>query len=122
MICQSEELADGKMKKFQIGQVEVLAGRIHGRLFACNNTCPHRGASLALGHIEGDNVVCYMHGYEYNVFNGRLVKMKSWKKEETWMEQSPAWRQSGDLESYDIIEQDGAVYIRLDNQGAQLNK
>ena len=27
------------------------------------------------------NIICYMHGYEYNIFDGRLVKMKSWKKE-----------------------------------------
>ena len=101
------------MRLVRIDKVDVLAGRINGRLFACNNSCPHRGASLALGHLSGDKVVCYMHGYEYNAFTGRLENMKSWKKEDTWLEQSPAWRQSGDLVLYEISERDGDVYVEL---------
>jgi hypothetical protein len=54
-----------------------------------------------------------MHGYEYNVFTGRLENMKSWKKEETWVEQSPEWRKSGDLVLYGIEEHGGTVYVRL---------
>jgi nitrite reductase/ring-hydroxylating ferredoxin subunit len=102
------------MKLFRVGShIEVLVGRLQGRLFACNNSCPHRGASLAKGELKDDTVVCYMHGYEYNVFTGRLENMKSWKKEETWMEQSPEWRKSGGLVLYHIYEKDGIVYVRV---------
>jgi nitrite reductase/ring-hydroxylating ferredoxin subunit len=40
------------------------------------------------GHFNNDNIVCYMHGYEYNIFTGKLEHMRSWKKEDTWIEKS----------------------------------
>lgn len=112
-VCKSDELKDDSMKVFRIDGTDVLVGRRNGRLFACNNSCPHRGASLSKGEFNGDNIVCYMHKYEYNVFTGKLENMKSWKKEETWMEQSPEWRKSGDLVLYDVKESNGIIYMRL---------
>ena len=114
-LCESGELAEGSKKLFKIGKREILAGRHGGRLFAFDNSCPHRGASLFLGEIKGNNIVCYMHGYEYDIFNGNLVTMKSWKKQDTWVEQSPAWRASGNLAIYPISEEGGSIFVLLDN-------
>ncbi|MEO9295432.1 MAG: Rieske (2Fe-2S) protein [Nitrososphaera sp.] len=111
VVCKSGELPQDGWKVFTLGTVDVLVGRRRGVLFACNNSCPHRGASLSKGEFRGDNIVCYMHGYEYNVFSGRLEKMASWKKESTWVEQSPEWRKSGDLVLYPVTEKDGIVYV-----------
>lgn len=112
-VCRSDELKDDSMRVFRVDSTDVLVGRRNGKLFACNNSCPHRGASLSKGEFKGDNIVCYMHGYEYNVFTGKLENMKSWKKEETWVEQNPEWRKSGDLVLYEIKEHCGTVYVRL---------
>ena len=112
-ICNSSELMDDTMKKVTINTVDVLVGRRNGKLFACNNSCPHKAASLSKGHFNGDNIVCYMHGYEYNLFTGKLEKMRSWKKEDTWVEQHPEWRKSGDLILYSISEENGTVYVSL---------
>jgi len=112
-ICKSSDLADNTMQKVTIGTIDVLIGRKNGKLFACNNSCPHKSASLSKGHFNGDNIVCYMHGYEYNLFTGKLEKMSSWKKEDTWIEQDPEWRKSGDLVLYSISEEDGTVYVSL---------
>jgi nitrite reductase/ring-hydroxylating ferredoxin subunit len=103
------------MKMFSVDHTEVLVGRLRGRLFACNNSCPHRGASLVKGELKGDKdvVACWMHGYEYDVFTGKLESMKSWKKEDTWIEQSPEWRKSADLTLYSIMEKDGIIYVRI---------
>ena len=113
-LCSSDELGDNSKKLFRIGKREILAGRQVGKLFAFDNSCPHRGASLALGDIKGTNIVCHMHGYEFDIFRGNLVKMKSWKKQDTWVEQSPAWRASGNLVTYPVLEEGGSVYIELD--------
>jgi nitrite reductase/ring-hydroxylating ferredoxin subunit len=101
------------MKKITIDTVDVLVGRINGKLFACNDSCPHKGASLSKGRFNGDNIICYMHGYEYNLFTGRLEHMKSWKKEDTWVEQDMEWRKSGGLILYSIEEENGTVYVNL---------
>jgi nitrite reductase/ring-hydroxylating ferredoxin subunit len=54
-----------------------------------------------------------MHGYEYDVFTGKLEDMKSWKKDDTWKEQTPAWRYSDDLKTYNLYEKDGKILIEI---------
>ena len=41
--------------------------------------------------------------------------MKSWKKDERWMEQNAEWRKSGNLALYPVLEKDGSIYIELQN-------
>ena len=115
-LCGSGELGENSKKLFRMGKREILAGRQAGRLFAFDNSCPHRGASLALGEIKDSRITCYMHGYEYDIFQGNLVNMKSWKKEDTWVEQSPAWRASGNLVVHPITEEGGSVYLEVDDE------
>lgn len=112
-ICKSNEIADGDIRKFTVGTTDMMVGRRNGKLFACDNSCPHKGASLSKGHLNGDNIVCYMHGYEYNVFSGKLEKMKSWKKEDHWVEQDHEWRKSGDLILFPVFEKDGMIYVKI---------
>ena len=102
------------MAVFTIKQTDVLIGRRNGKLFAFNNSCPHRGASLSKGEFNDNNIICYMHGYEFNVFTGKLENVKSWKKENTWIEQSAEWRKSGDLILYTVIEKDKDIYVDID--------
>lgn len=101
------------MRAFPVEKTDVLVVRHNGVLFACNNSCPHRGASLSKGEIKGDNIICYMHGYEFNIFTGKLVNMKSWKRDSRWMEQTAAWRESGDLTVYSVEEKDNEVYVEI---------
>ena len=54
-----------------------------------------------------------MHGYEFDIFTGKLVNMKSWKKDSRWLEQTAAWRESGDLIIYFVMEKDNEVYVNL---------
>jgi nitrite reductase/ring-hydroxylating ferredoxin subunit len=114
-VCNSSELCDNSFLVFTINFTDVLVGRRNGRLFACNNSCPHRGASLSKGEFNGDNIICYMHGYEFNVFTGKLEHIKSWKKDETWLEQTLEWRKSDNLTLYRIIENDKSIYVEIPN-------
>jgi len=112
-VCKSEEVKDNSLIVFNIHNKEILVSRRNGKLFACDNSCPHRGASLSKGHFNNNNIVCYMHGYEFDIFTGKLVNMRSWKKEDHWVEQVPEWRKSGDLILYKIFENNGDVFIEI---------
>jgi nitrite reductase/ring-hydroxylating ferredoxin subunit len=113
-VCSSDEINNNSMAVFTINHTDILVGRRNGKLFACNNSCPHRGASLSKGEFNNNNIICYMHGYEYNVFSGKLEHMRSWKKEDTWIEQSAEWRKSGTLTLYTVVEKDKDIYIEID--------
>jgi nitrite reductase/ring-hydroxylating ferredoxin subunit len=113
-ICNNNtDVIEGNMSVFSIAGSDILVGRKNGKLFACDNSCPHRGASLSKGQLDGENIICYMHGYEYNIFDGRLIRMKSWKKESSWIEQNPEWRKSGQLVLYNILENNEGIFIDI---------
>jgi len=111
----SSDISDDSFKKITLqNNEEIVIGKKNQKLFAFNNVCPHRGASLSKGNLKAENIVCYMHGYEYNVFTGKLENMKSWKKDDRWMEQTSAWRYSDNLKIYDIYEESGKIFINFD--------
>lgn len=112
-VCNVSDIKENSLNKFIIENKEVLVGNKNGKLFACDNSCPHRGASMHKGIYKNNNVVCYMHDYEFDIDSGKLTNMKSWKKSETWVEQNLAWRASGDLIMYDLEIKGNEVYIKV---------
>lgn len=43
-----------------------------GDLKACASKCPHAGSDLSCGYLDSrENIVCPVHGYRFNVNNGR---------------------------------------------------
>jgi len=57
--------------------VRTLVGEIglfrtaDDRVFALDNLCPHKGGRLSEGAIEGEFVVCPMHGWKFLLADGR---------------------------------------------------
>ena len=112
-VCNISDIKENSLNKFTIENKEVLVGNKNGKLFACDNSCPHKGASMHKGIYKNNNIVCYMHDYEFDIDSGKLTNMKSWKKSETWVEQNPAWRASGDLIMYDVEIKGNEVCIKV---------
>jgi len=61
------ELIDGRLlSRMLLGQHVLLFRGDSGQLFALNDRCPHRGALLSRGRLEGDAVRCMYHGIKYD--------------------------------------------------------
>jgi ferredoxin-nitrite reductase len=65
-----DDLADGAGTSLVVDGVDVAVFRREGCLYALENRCPHEGAPLASGALEGDEIVCPLHGYRVNVKTG----------------------------------------------------
>ena len=62
----AEEYKDGKPHGINIfGTRLVIFKSQSGDLKALNAWCPHMGADLALGAVNGDSVVCKFHGWSW---------------------------------------------------------
>lgn len=69
---RKEEVPPGTICELQIdGKVFALAN-VDGQFYAINNTCLHRGGPLGQGVMEGKNVTCPWHGWEYDVTTGKV--------------------------------------------------
>lgn len=63
----------GRVQESPAGPVAVyhLGG---GRLCAIADACPHAGASLSEGELDGDVVTCPRHGSQFRVTDGERVR------------------------------------------------
>ena len=113
-ICNINTIKNNSMMVFHLRPnnkvIDILIGKINGKLFACDNYCPHRGASLSKSAISSSNqrIICYLHDFEYNLTTGKLENIPS-----KWMNQNSEWKQSNDLVIYKIIEKENDIYIDI---------
>jgi nitrite reductase/ring-hydroxylating ferredoxin subunit len=107
-VCSSEELPNNSMKLINVQGSDILLCRSDERLYALNNSCPHRGASLSKSDIKGTKIICYMHDFEYDLNDGKLLHVPN-----KWKEQNPNWTRSDNLLLFSVSEKDGEIYVRL---------
>jgi 3-phenylpropionate/trans-cinnamate dioxygenase ferredoxin subunit len=67
------ELAPGQRKLAFIDGRSIVLFNIEGTLHAIDNTCPHNGAALSGGRLEGCMLRCPAHGLRFDVRTGRMA-------------------------------------------------
>ncbi len=65
----------GQLKPGQITTVTVKGhdlclANYQGEFFALDNKCPHRGGQLGDGQLNGPDVICPLHGWDFDVRTG----------------------------------------------------
>ena len=67
-------LAGGAMVRLPYPPFDVVVAVADGTPWALEDACNHAGASLAEGSCRAGRVTCPMHGYVFDLKNGRLVE------------------------------------------------
>ncbi len=80
-VASSRELKEGAVLSARVGTREVVLYRASGRVSALDPHCAHMGARLSAGKVEGEHLVCPLHGWRYRgdgqVAGGRAC-VRSW--------------------------------------------
>lgn len=111
VISPTAEFQPGSSRILDIGGRSIGVYNVDGRLYAMRNVCPHHGAPLCLGEIDGrmlpsephqyvygeENTVirCPWHGYEFRLEDGKSIV------------DPDALR----VKVYEIVEEDGDVVL-----------
>ena len=69
-IARCDEIPPGEGKAFTIGNRSVAVFNVGGSFHAIDNTCPHMGAPLAAGYLDGHLIVCPWHAWTFDVRDG----------------------------------------------------
>ncbi len=120
-IATWSEVPDRQPVGALVDDVDLVIVRFDDNQSVLYGRCLHRGALMADGHIDGDNLICGLHGWDYVFHTGvssydnaeRLHKFSSWVDGDDLMvdgEEIRAWTkeypQPYDREAYQGVYQD----------------
>lgn len=72
-MLDADELGDGEMAGFEIGDRQIAVYHVEGGYFATENICTHAFAVLSDGWLDGNTVECPLHGGCFNVCTGKAL-------------------------------------------------
>jgi len=101
VIGEKKNFKNNRIYKIRIWDNDYVLWKNDTNYYAMDNYCSHRGASLSLGKIANNNIMCPYHGYEFN-YNGKLCKVPGLNFVNTDVHNQNV---------YEVIEKNGWVYF-----------
>jgi nitrite reductase/ring-hydroxylating ferredoxin subunit len=69
-VAAASEVGPDSVIEVMVGDTPYAICNVGGKITALNGTCPHRGGPLGQGAINGPNVICPWHAWEWNCATG----------------------------------------------------
>ena len=69
-LCKFSDLKDRQPVHALVENVDLVIIRYDNKVSVLYGRCLHRGALMADGHIEGENLICGVHGWDYRYDTG----------------------------------------------------
>ncbi len=82
-VADLESLPPGRGRTVHVRGREYCVWNVGGEIYCLDDVCPHRGASLGAGTLEGTEVVCPLHGWAFDVGSG-LCKLRPDRPAQTY--------------------------------------
>jgi nitrite reductase/ring-hydroxylating ferredoxin subunit len=73
-VGRSAEFKDGTMKEIEVTGKQILLAKVGDKFYAVSNRCTHMGGRLAQGKLDGTIVTCPLHGSQFDLVDGRVVR------------------------------------------------
>jgi len=73
-IGNAKDVAAGQIRAFDVAGTKVDVANAGGQLYAFDDTCSHRGCSLATGRLDGTTLTCSCHGSQFDVTSGAVIR------------------------------------------------
>lgn len=72
-VAALSELTPGKGKQVTVGGRKIALFHLDGKVYAVDDTCPHRGASLSEGQCHMGQVMCPWHATRFDLTTGKAL-------------------------------------------------
>jgi len=104
-IAHWDGLQDRTPTSALVAGIDLVIVRFDDAVSVLYGRCAHRGALMADGHVDGDNLICGVHGWDYRVDTG----VSEYNHSET-------------LPKFNAWVEDGQVYVDADEIAAWADK
>lgn len=95
-VAAVDDIPDGSGQTVWAGAEEIALFNSQGAFYAISNICPHRGAPLSEGFIEGERVLCPWHCFDFHLRSGECGMV-------------PGMR----VKAYELKVEDGEIFVRV---------
>ena len=109
-VSEIDEMKNGTMKAVNVAGHQILLARVKDKYYAVDNLCPHKKGNLSQGKLEGIVVTCPLHGSQFDVSNGRVVR---WLKGGLMSKISNAIKLSKALTVHNVKVEGNAVSVEI---------
>jgi nitrite reductase/ring-hydroxylating ferredoxin subunit len=96
-VLRADQLENGSGTTVYVNERDIALYRYEDAFYALDNTCLHRQGKLGDGWMDGPNVICPLHKWDYDVRTG----VSRWNSKEA-------------VSVYPVQLNDGTVYIDAD--------
>ena len=91
-VADWEQLDDRQPAYALVLDVDLVVVRFDEEVRVLYGRCLHRGALMADGHVEGRNLICGVHGWDYRLDTG----VSEYNNHEV-LQRFGAWRKDGEV-------------------------
>jgi nitrite reductase/ring-hydroxylating ferredoxin subunit len=104
-VCDADELWDGEMECFRVGDTAILLLKLDGQFHAWQGHCPHQGVALVEGDLSDGVLTCAAHRWQFDATTGHGVNPRS-----------------AQLKCFPVHVVDGKVIIELERSGGNADQ
>jgi len=111
------ELEDRKPAHALVANVDLVITRYDDKVSVLYGRCAHRGAMMSDGFVQGDNLICGLHGWDYRIDSGvsEYNNSETLPKFTSWLEEGKVWVDQDEIAEWE--EQHPQPYNRDSYQG-----
>ena len=101
-IAAWEALDDRQPSYAIVGDVDLVVVRYDDQVSVLYGRCLHRGALLADGHVDGENLICGLHDWDYRLDTGISAynNQEVLKKFSSWVENGGVWVDADEIAAW----------------------
>ncbi|MFV2056356.1 MAG: glutamate synthase-related protein [Thiohalomonadales bacterium] len=117
-IKEWHELEDRIPAYALVAGVDLVIVRLDDAVTVLYGRCAHRGALMSDGHVDGNNLICGVHGWDYRLDTGisEYSHSETLPKFSAWLEDDQVWVDEDEIKSWAL--KNPQPYNRDSYQGA----
>ncbi|MDX2465410.1 MAG: glutamate synthase-related protein [Porticoccus sp.] len=96
------ELKDRSPEYAIVAGVDLVVVRTDDTVSVLYGRCAHRGALMSDGHVDGDNLICGVHGWDYRIDTGisEYNHSETLNKFDSWVEDGQVWVDEDEISAW----------------------
>ena len=117
-IAQLNDLEDRKPVHALLANVDLVVTRFDDEVSVLYGRCAHRGALMSDGFVQGDNLICGLHGWDYRIDTGvsEYNNKETLPRFNSWLDDGSVWVDLDEITNWE--QQHPQPFDRNSYQGA----